>query len=93
MTLEDDSHVPEELRLSYKILKNANCLPPELQLRKEIRRMEDMLDQIPDEKEKVRHMKIINYKIMQLNMMGKSSPLLAETEIYYDKLVDKLGQK
>ena len=93
MTLEDDSHIPEELRLTYKILKNANCLPPELQLRKEIRQMEDMLDQIPDEKEKYRQMKKINYKIMQLNMMGKNSPLLAEREIYYEKLVDKLGQK
>ena len=93
MTLEDDSHIPEELRLTYKILKNANCLPPELQLRKEIRQMEDMLDRIPDEKEKYRQMKKINYKIMQLNMMGKNSPLLAEREIYYEKLVDKLGQK
>lgn len=93
MNLEDDSHIPEELRLTYKILKNANCLPPELQLRKEIRQMEDMLDRIPDEKEKYRQMKKINYKIMQLNMMGKNSPLLAEREIYYEKLVDKLGQK
>ncbi len=93
MTLEDDSHIPEELRLTYKILKNANCLPPELQLRKEIRQMEDMLDQIPDEKEKYRHIKRLNYKVMQLNMMGKSSPLLDETEIYYEKLVDKLGKK
>ena len=93
MTLEDDSHIPEELRLTYKILKNANCLPPELQLRKEIRQMEDMLDRIPDEKEKYRQMRKINYKIMQLNMMGKNSPLLAEREIYYEKLVDKLDQK
>ena len=28
--LEDDSHVPEDLRLAYKVLKNADCLPPEL---------------------------------------------------------------
>ena len=35
--LEDDSHVPEDLRMFYKILKNANCIPPELQLKKEIR--------------------------------------------------------
>ena len=93
MTLEDDSHIPEELRLSFKILKNANCLPPELQLRKEIRQMEDMLDDIPDEKEKYRHMKRINYKVMRLNMMGKNSPLLDETELYYEKLVDKSGKK
>ena len=93
LDIEDDSHIPEDLRLAHKILKNANCLPPELQLKKEIRQMEDMLDNIPDEKEKYRQIKRINYKITQLNMMRKASPLLEETEIYYGKLVDKLGQK
>ena len=94
LQLEDDSHVPEDLRLAYKILKNADCLPPELQLKKEIRQMEDMLDSIPDEKEKYRLIKRINFKIMKLNMMGKKSPLLEETEIYYKKIVTKLsGQR
>ena len=93
LRMEDDSRIPEELRLAYKILKNADCLPPELQLKKEIRQMEDLLKGIPDEKEKYRQIKKINYKIMQLNMMGKKSPLLEETEIYYRKVVDKLGPK
>lgn len=93
LSIEDDSHIPEDLRLVHKILKNADCLPPELQLRKEIRQMEDMLEGIPDEKEKYRQIKRINYKIMQLNMMGKGSPLLEETQVYYGKLVDKLGKK
>jgi hypothetical protein len=91
LQMEDDSGVPEDLRLAYKILKNADCLPPELQLKKEIRQMEDLLDGIPDEKEKYRQIKKINYKIMQLNMMGKKSPLMEEKEIYYKKIVDKLG--
>jgi len=93
INIEDDSHIPEDMRLIYKILKNADCLPPELQLRKEIRQMEDLLEGIPDEKEKYRQIKKINYKIMQLNMMGKGSPLMGETEIYYKKLLDKAGQK
>ena len=93
LKLEDDSQIPEELRLAYKILKNADCLPPELELKKEIRQMEDMLENIPDEKEKYRQIKKINYKIMQLNIMGKKSPLLGETEIYYPKLVDKMTEK
>jgi hypothetical protein len=93
LTIEDDSHIPEDLRLVYKILKNADCLPPELQVRKEIRQMEDMLEGIPDEREKYRQIKRINYKIMQLNMMGKGSPLLEEAQVYYAKLVDKLGKK
>ena len=68
LDMEDDSHVPEDLRLAYKILRNANCLPPELKLKKEIRQMEDMLDGIPDEKEKYRLIKQINFKITKLNM-------------------------
>ena len=61
--------------------------------KKKIRQTEDMLDNIPDEKEKYRQIKKINYQVMKLNLMGKSSPLLEETEIYYKRLVDKLGQR
>jgi hypothetical protein len=93
LAIEDDSHIPEDLRLVHKILKNANCLPPELQLKKEIRQMEELLAGIPDEKEKFRQMKKINFKITQLNMMGKGSPLLEETGVYYSKIVDKVGNK
>ena len=27
---DDYESIPEDLRIAYKILKNANCLPPEL---------------------------------------------------------------
>lgn len=90
LNLDDDSNVPEDLKLAYKILKNANCLPPELELRKEIRRMEDMLEDIPDEKERYRQIKRINFRIMELNMLGKKSPLLEDDQIYYAKIVEKM---
>ena len=93
LNLEDDSHVPEDLRMAYKVLKNADCLPPEIELRKEIRQMEDLLETIPDEKERYRHIKRINLKITQLNMMGHKSPLLEENQLYYSKIVDKIGRK
>lgn len=93
LKFDDDSRLPEDLRIAYKILKNANCLPPELELKKEIKQMEDMLLTIPDEKEKYRLIKKINLKIMQINMMGHKSPLLEEDQIYYRKMIDKLGKK
>jgi len=93
LPLEEDSHIPEELRVAYKILKNADCLPPELEAKKEIRQMEDLLANIPDEKERYKLIKKINYMIMRLNMMGKRSPLFEEKQVYYKKLVDKVGQK
>jgi len=93
LIFEEDSHIPEDLRVAYKILKNADCLPPELEAKKEIRQMEDLLAKIPDEKERYKLIKKINYMIMRLNMMGKRSPLFEEKQIYYKKLVDKINRK
>ena len=93
LKIEDESHIPEDLRLAFKILKNGDFLPPELHLKKEIRQMEDMLENIPDEKERYRQIKKINYKIMQLNMMGKGSPLFETNQIYYNKVLNKVSKK
>jgi hypothetical protein len=92
LQLEDDSQIPEELRLAYKILKNADCLPPELELRKDIVRMEEMLQGVTDLKEKYRLMKKLNFQIMKLNMMRRVSPLLEEDQVYYDKVVEQLSK-
>lgn len=43
MSLEDDTHVPEELRAAYRVLRNSGFLPPELELRREIRSAEQLL--------------------------------------------------
>ena len=39
-----DSHVPEELRMGHKILKNAGFLPPEVEIRKQISNTRDLLE-------------------------------------------------
>ena len=46
LVLEDDSLVPEELRVAYRLLRNAGCLPPEQQIRKEISEIEDLLGRL-----------------------------------------------
>lgn len=48
LVLDDDSAVPEELRAAYRLLKNAGFLPPELQLRRELREAEQLLQQLPE---------------------------------------------
>lgn len=48
LQLDDDSAIPEELRAAYRILKNAGFLPPELQLRREVRQAEQLLQQLPE---------------------------------------------
>jgi len=93
LKLEDNTNVPDDLRLAYKILKNIGYLPQELQLRKEIKRMEDLLEHVSDEKEAYKLVKEINLKIMKLNMMGKKSPLLEENQIYYKKVLQKIKER
>jgi hypothetical protein len=92
LQLEDDSHLPDDLRLAYKVLKNADCLPPELQLRKDIRQTEELLAGIQDTREKYRQMKKLNFMIMKLNMIRPVSPLLEENQHYYEKVVDKISK-
>jgi len=51
LQLEDDSRVPEALRLGYRLLKNAGYLPPELEQRQEALALCDLLARChgPDE--------------------------------------------
>ena len=91
LALEDDSHIPQDLRLAYKVLKNAGCLPPELELRKEIANTRMLLAGIKEEGEKYRQMQKLNYLVMKLGSMRKMSPLLEEGEIYYNKIVEKMS--
>jgi hypothetical protein len=93
LELEDDRHLPQDIRLAHKILKNADCLPPELELRKEIFTIEELLDGVRDTKEKYRQIKKLNYLIMKLNMSRRSSMDLEKNQVYYDKLVEKMGKK
>ncbi|MGO9313278.1 MAG: DnaJ family domain-containing protein [Syntrophobacteraceae bacterium] len=93
LQLEDDRHIAQDIRLAHKILKNANCLPPELELRKEILTMEELLDGVRDTKEKYRQIKKLNYLIMKLNMARRGSLDLEKHQVYYERLVDKMGKK
>ena len=89
--LEDDRHIPQDIRLAHKILKNADCLPPELEVRKEIFSIEEMLEGVKDTKEKYRQIKKLNYLIMKLNMTRPGKVDFEKSQRYYDKIVDKMG--
>lgn len=44
-----DTRVPPELRCVYRILKNANCLPPEIELLAELRSLESLMATVTDD--------------------------------------------
>ena len=89
LAFEDDSCVAEELRMSYKILKNADCLPPEVELKKEIERTEELLNGMQDTAEKYRTLKKINFLIMKLNSISNKSIDLDMPQRYSAKLEER----
>jgi hypothetical protein len=90
LRLEEDCTVPEELRLAHKILKNADCLPPELELKREIRKTEDLLAAMEETAEKYRTLKKLNYLIMKLNSLRSASIQFDVPQKYMPDLVARL---
>jgi hypothetical protein len=48
LQLEDMSHVPPHLRLGYKVLRNAGVVPPEVELRREVYRLDRQIAETRD---------------------------------------------
>jgi hypothetical protein len=90
LKLEDDGGVAEDLRLAYKILKNADCLPPEIALRKEILQTQDLLAGVESAAEKFRLLKKLNFLVLKLNA-GRQVPVHLEAEQhYFAKLTERM---
>src|ERR671925_1299378 len=52
LPLEDLSRVPPDLRMGFKLVCNAGCLPPELEARKEVARLGTLIAATGDEAER-----------------------------------------
>ena len=91
LRLEDDSMIPEDLRVAYKILKNAGFIPPELELRREIITLRDLLRSIEDEDGKREKIRELNYKLLKLNIITKRTVNLDDFPEYKDRIHKKLA--
>jgi hypothetical protein len=93
LELEDQSLIPEDLRMSYHILKNAHVLPPEAELRKEIQTLQDLLKYVEDESERKAMAKEIEWKMIRLDLLGRRSFSWQTTRFYGKKLVRRFLQR
>jgi len=88
LVLDDDSHVPPELRAGFRLLKNAGCLPPELEQRREAIQLLELLAGIrkddPGYQEVSRRLSLLELKFRQAGV---------STEFLHGEYADKLLQK
>ena len=92
LVLDDDSHIPADLRAGYRLLKNAGCLPPELELRREAVGLIDLIKGIqkddPRHIEISRQLKLIELKLRQA---GMSTDFLHGE--YSEKLMQRINEE
>ncbi len=87
----DESGIPEELRMAYHVLKNANCLPPEVEERKQIATLCELLDEESDEQVRVQQMRKLEVLVVRCKMrQGRNLALHAADDAYLDKILDKI---
>jgi hypothetical protein len=81
LELDDDPLVPEELRLAYRILKNAGYVPPEVDALREISQLERLLQR--DDPDAATHAKAVK-KLALLRTTIESA--------YYAKVLARLAR-
>jgi hypothetical protein len=89
LVFEDDSLVPPDLRMAYKMLKNAGFIPPELQSEKEIKTAIELLESLEDEQERYRQIRKVNLMVTKINMSRKRPVNLEKNQIYYRTVVER----
>lgn len=73
--LFEDSHVPNDLRLAHKILKNAGFLPPEVEIRKQITHIRELMDQAGETSaDQAKLHKRLNYLMAKLDAVRSTGP-------------------
>ena len=90
LELEDDSHIPEDLRMAYKLLKNAGYVPEEVLDRKEAQSIGDALEKCGDEQEKIRQMKKLEVVIARIKARHPNAPVLSDGSPYYGRVVSRI---
>ncbi|WP_161822503.1 DnaJ family domain-containing protein [Sporotomaculum syntrophicum] len=98
LKIDDLSNVPDDLRASYILLKNAGVLPEEMELHKEIVNLQTLInrcyDDNADDGEIISLRKKLTEKMLRYDMMmekrkaGSSNAMIS----YQNKISRKLGR-
>jgi hypothetical protein len=89
LVFEDETWIPEDLRMAYRFLKNAGCIPPELEARNEVINMCALINTIDDDKERLRKIRQLNFTLLKLNLTRKKPLNFEDFPEYEGKLCSK----
>jgi hypothetical protein len=82
LQLEDLSSIPEELRMAYKIMKNAGYTEEEGRLRQEMMSIEDLIKKCDDSNEKENLQRKLNEKLLRFNQLMSKRGVKTNSSIF-----------
>ncbi|MED3625222.1 DUF1992 domain-containing protein [Neobacillus thermocopriae] len=91
LELEDLSSIPEELRMAYKIMKNAGYMEEESSLHKEMMTIEALMKKCDDRVEKVELQKKLNEKLLRWNQIMSKRGVKTHSALFknYEHKIEK----
>ena len=74
LSLEDYFSTPEDLRMAYSVLKNANCRPLEVELLSEIARLEQAIAAASDDAARAAQRRELAHRQTELSILLERRP-------------------
>jgi len=92
LEFDDDTLVPEDLRVAYRLLKNAGFLPAELAAHGEIRELEQLLRTAETHDERRQLLSRLNYLLTRTAAGRRRGHLQVESE-YFEQIAERLSRR
>lgn len=90
LALDDEPLVPEDLRVAYRLLRNAGFVPPELEERRERFQLAALIATLDDGAERKRACARLSLLASRAEAAGRA---LALPAAYRDRVAAKLGRR
>jgi hypothetical protein len=90
LDLDDDALVPEELRVAYRVLRNAGFVPPELEAHRELRDVEALLRAAAGEVERAGLLARIDFLLSRTAAGRRHGSLRVQEEAYLQRITARL---
>lgn len=84
----ENPFIPEDLRVAYRVLKNAGYLPDEVRLRRDIEQAEQLLLQAQTQEERLRATSRLRLLLTHLGSVRAAS--VQTQQAYFEKLVARI---
>ncbi|MEE8514968.1 MAG: hypothetical protein V3S73_09670 [Gammaproteobacteria bacterium] len=91
LSFDSDIRVPEAWRMSDTIPKRAGCVPPELEVRREMGRLATEIQMMEDRAGRRQAVKRLQFLLMQLDAPHSRQMSLLVQEGYYEKIISSLS--